>query len=297
MSTLLQPYNERMMEVLLHIQRNLDGDLSPERLSEIACFSVAHFHRTFKGMIGESLKEHVRRLRLERAAYKLCYTDLSVMDIALDARFESSETFSRAFKKRFKVPPSEYRGKSREMISPEGNGKIHYSPEPSVKGFKMDESPLQCEVDIRIREETRVAFIRHIGSYYDVMKAWDRLCSWGIGLDLLSESTEYLGLCYDDPDITPEGKIRYDACLSCQSEEDAPADIGFQIIPGGKYAVTTYYGAYSGLHDAYRELYGKWLPSSGYQIKNSLVSFEKYIKTSDDINSDDVVTEIWLGVY
>lgn len=66
MSNLLKPYNERMMEVLLYIQRNLEGDLSPEKLAGIACFSVAHFHRIFKAMVGENLKEHVRRLRLNK---------------------------------------------------------------------------------------------------------------------------------------------------------------------------------------------------------------------------------------
>ncbi len=297
MSTLLQPYNEPMMDVLLYIQRNLDGDLSPETLAEIACFSVAHFHRIFKSMVGESLKEHVRRLRLERAAYKLLYTDMSVMDIALDAGFESPETFSRAFKKCFTIPPSDYRKKTRAMVSPYGNGRIHYRPEPSIREFKLDSSPLKCDVEVRTRKDTRVAFIRHIGSYFDVDKAWQKLCAWGLEQDLLKEHTEYLGLCYDDPEITPEGKIRYDACISIAEEIDFNPEIGTQIIPRGKYAVTTHYGAYSELINTYRELYGKWLPASGYQVKNNIASFEKYIKTSDDFKSDELVTEVWLGIY
>lgn len=286
-----------MMEVLLHIQRNLDGDLSPETLAELACFSVAHFHRTFKWTVGENLKEHVRRLRLERSAYELSYTEKTVTEIALNACFESPETFSRAFKKKFKVPPSEYRKRSREMVSPDGNGKIHYSPDPNIRGFKLDDSPLKCEVEVRQRDETKVAFIRHVGSYFDVGKAWDKLCSWGFSNNLLNDDTEFLGLCYDDPEITPEGRIRYDACISVTQEIEPHPEIGTQIVPGGKYAVTTHYGAYAGLLDTYRELYGKWLPNSGYQVVNSIASFEKYITTSDDMESDDLVTEIWLGIY
>ncbi|NDV25473.1 GyrI-like domain-containing protein [Desulfovibrio sp. JC010] len=297
MSTLLQPYNERMMEVLLYIQRNLDGDLSPETLAEQACFSVAHFHRIFKGMIGESLKEHVRRLRLERAAYRLCYSDDSVMDIALDSGFESPETFSRAFKKRFLVPPSDFRNSSRAILGPGNDGKIHYRPDPSIEGFELDDSPAKCKVEIRTREETQVVFIRHVGPYFGVEKAWEKLCGWGYGNGLMTNETEFLGLSYDDPDITPEEKIRYDACFTIQNEVETPPEMGLQIIPGGRFAVTTHYGSYEGLHTAYREFYGKWLPSSGHQVKNTVPSFEKYIKVPPDVPPEEAVTEIWLAIY
>lgn len=297
MSNLLQPYNERMMEVLLYIQRNLDGDLSPDTLAELACFSVAHFHRIFKGMVGESLKEHVRRLRLEKAAYKLSYTDENVMGIALDARFESPETFSRAFKKMFKIPPSEYRTQSRKMFTPEGNGKIHFQPEPSSERIKFDTSPIVSRVEVREREEIQVAFIRHVGSYFEVNKAWDRLCAWAGSENLFTGKNEFIGLCYDDPYVTPSGKIRYDACITLNRPIEPPPEIGTQIIPGGKYAVATHLGSYDGLINAYRDLYGKWLPQSGYQLKNNTVSFEKYINTSKENTSEDLITEIWLEVY
>ncbi|MFW5499376.1 MULTISPECIES: AraC family transcriptional regulator [unclassified Maridesulfovibrio] len=297
MSTILKPYNERMMEVLLYIQRNLDGDLSPEILAELACFSVAHFHRIFKGMVGESLKEHVRRLRLERASYRLCYSNTTVMDIALDAGFESPETFSRAFKKRFLVPPSDFRNNARAMLALGGDGKIHYRPDPSIGSFEFDATPHSCEVEIRTRDEIQVVFIRHVGPYHKVTKAWEKLCGWGYGKGLFSEKTEFLGLSYDDPDVTPEGKIRYDACFTVDEEVETPPEMGIQVIPGGKYAVTTHYGPYEKMHGIYRDLYGKWLPSSGYQLKNTIPSFEKYIKVPPDVPPEEAVTEIWLAVY
>lgn len=286
-----------MMEVMLHIQKNLDGDLSPETLAERACFSVAHFHRIFKGMVGESLKEHVRRLRLERAAYKLSYTEKSVMDIALDAQFESPETFSRAFKKMFKIPPSEYRVQSRDFITPEGNGKIHYQPNPTTDGIKFDESPIVTEVEISKREETQVAFIRHVGPYFEVETAWNKLCSWACAQNLLNSETEFLGICYDSPDVTPESKIRYDACFSIKTDIEPHPEFGTQIIPGGKYAVATHHGPYEGMMAVYKDLYGRWLPNSGYQLKNSIASFEKYIRTPAEAAPEDLLTEIWLAVY
>jgi len=46
-------YRLRMAEVLLFIQRNLDGDLALEKLARVAHFSPYHFHRIFRGMMGE----------------------------------------------------------------------------------------------------------------------------------------------------------------------------------------------------------------------------------------------------
>ena len=67
----LQDYKRRMLRVLVHIQEHLDDALALEHLASVACFSPYHFHRIFKGMVGETLQEHIRRLRLERAASQL----------------------------------------------------------------------------------------------------------------------------------------------------------------------------------------------------------------------------------
>jgi Fe2+ transport system protein FeoA len=41
----------------------LDAELDLEDLAAVAHFSPFHFHRVFRGMVGESVKEHIRRLR------------------------------------------------------------------------------------------------------------------------------------------------------------------------------------------------------------------------------------------
>ena len=50
-----------------------------------------------------------RRLLLERAAWQLSRTQLSVTDIGLDANYGSLEAFTRAFRKAFGISPSLYR--------------------------------------------------------------------------------------------------------------------------------------------------------------------------------------------
>jgi transcriptional regulator GlxA family with amidase domain len=67
----LRDYKERLLRVLVYLQQYLDEPLSLDVLAARACLSPHHFHRVFTGMIGESLHNHIRRLRLERAAARL----------------------------------------------------------------------------------------------------------------------------------------------------------------------------------------------------------------------------------
>jgi AraC family transcriptional regulator len=83
--------------VLVHIQQHLDEPLRLDELAAIACFSSFHFHRIFRGMVGESVKEYIRRLRLERAASQLRVGKEPVTQIALDAGYSRWTTPSLCF--------------------------------------------------------------------------------------------------------------------------------------------------------------------------------------------------------
>ncbi len=88
---------ERVQDFILH---NLDEDLSLTKLSEIANLSKYHFHRLFVVNTGITLFRFIQLARFKKAAYQLAFNDdKRIIDIALDAGFESPEAFTRAFKK------------------------------------------------------------------------------------------------------------------------------------------------------------------------------------------------------
>lgn len=105
----LEDYQKRILKTLVHIQNHLNGDLSLDELADVANFSPLHFHRIFRGLVGESVKEHVRRLRLERAAFQLRFTGQPVTELAFEAGYETLESFSRAFRSMFGESPAEFR--------------------------------------------------------------------------------------------------------------------------------------------------------------------------------------------
>src|SRR5579884_3444866 len=118
-------YAERVNRVLDYIGEHLEGDLSLERLSQVACFSRFHFHRVFQAMTGETLNGHVRRVRLERAAVLMkASPGKRITDIAIEAGFAGTAEFSRAFRDHFGVAPSRW-----DRCMPLEKSKICKAPE------------------------------------------------------------------------------------------------------------------------------------------------------------------------
>src|SRR5277367_2554237 len=91
-------YTKRIDRVIDHLRDHLDQSYRLEELAKVACFSEYHFHRIFRAVSGETLNGFTNRVRLEKAARLLRFSDQSLTDIALDCGFSSSATFSRAFR-------------------------------------------------------------------------------------------------------------------------------------------------------------------------------------------------------
>src|SRR5437660_11646978 len=104
-----QDYHQRIVRTLLYIQQHLDDALKLEQVAGVAAFSTFHFHRIFRGLVGETMKEYVRRLRLERAARDLERLEEPITQIALQAGLAAHECFTRAFGDMFGRSPSAYR--------------------------------------------------------------------------------------------------------------------------------------------------------------------------------------------
>jgi len=276
-----QDYQERMLRVLIHIRNNLDHSPTLEELAQVAHFSPFHFHRIFRGMTGESLKAHLRRLRIEKAASRLWQTDDPIIRIALDSGFESHAAFSRAFKTQMGLSPSQWRSSPQDQTPFCTHDPIHH---------KGDD---EMEVKIVKMEQTRVAFVRHTGPYDQCGSAWNKLCTHLGPQGRLGGNPTFIGLSYDDPEVTPAAKLRYDACVDVDEEFEPAGDVGVQILPAGSFARTTHLGPYENLHLTYAALLGQWLPGSGRRFKLEPTR-EIYFNDPETTAPEDLVTDIYL---
>lgn len=289
-----QVYQERILRVLVHIQQHLDEDIRLEDLAALAHFSPYHFHRIFRGMVGESLKEHIRRLRLERAAGRLRHSRWCVTEVAFDAGYETHEAFTRSFRDMFGVCPSLYRSNHRSQSLPEVPCKVHFGLEGETPCFQPIALGGQAmNVQIKRIEPMRVAFMRNIGPYSSCKHTWDKFMTWVGPKGLITPQTVFLGICHDDPEVTPPEKIRYDACMTVDEDFSPQGDVGVQVIPGGDYAVMTHIGPYDNLGDTFAAICGQWGPQSGREFRSS-PCFEIYFNSPDDTKPQDLRTDVYV---
>lgn len=287
-----QLYVSRIMHVLMHIQRNLDEEMSLEELSKKAHFSQFHFFRIFRALVGESVKEHIRRLRLERAAANLKFSDKAVIDIAFDAGYQTHEAFSRAFKIAFSCSPSEFRTNN-ALVPQIGKAGVHYKNNVQEKDIIILIGDEQMNVEIKTIEPMRVAFVRHVGPYDGVGEAWEKICTQ-LGIEgYLGNQSRFIGISYDDPDVTAPEKLRYDACITVGDNFVPTDDIAVQTVGGGDYAVTTHIGPYEKLGETYSKLYGQWLVRSGRELRSE-PCMEFYLTDPDNTDPEDLITDICM---
>lgn len=286
-------YEERILRVLVHIQKHLDDALDLEELAALANFSPYHFHRVFRGMVGEPIMEFVRRLRLERAAIHLKFTDCNITHIAFDAGYETHEAFTRSFRAHFGQSPTEFRQSRQAALAKRVPSGIHYKPDGVVGEFEASTSEVNT-MDVRVEElkPMRVAFMRHMGPYDQVAGLWQKFVAWALPRGLFGRG-KVLSICHDDPEITPPDKVRYDACIEVGADFRPEGEVGVQDIPGGKYAIALHKGPYAGLAGAYGTLLGQWMPANNRQPAKSPF-FEVYLNNPQMTKPEDLLTEIYV---
>lgn len=105
-------YLARFARVVAYVDAHAhtDADLTVERLSAEAAFSKFHFHRQWAGLYGLGVGEYVQLVRLKRAAHALAFRPArTILELALEAGYESPEAFTRAFRRRIGQAPTEFR--------------------------------------------------------------------------------------------------------------------------------------------------------------------------------------------
>ncbi|MCD8218522.1 MAG: AraC family transcriptional regulator [Clostridiales bacterium] len=107
---------EKLKEILTHIQNHFSEPLSIHDLATVCHFSETYLMNFFRKHTGTTCVEYINRCRLSRAAAALEETDLPIMDIALESGFRNVSYFNKLFKNRFGRTPGEYRAASHLSI-------------------------------------------------------------------------------------------------------------------------------------------------------------------------------------
>jgi AraC family transcriptional regulator len=260
-------YKERILRVLTHIQEHLDEELDLEELAQVACFSSFHFHRVFAAMTGETIADHVRRLRLERAAMELRSSAKQVIQVALDAGYEAHEAFTRAFKAAYGVSPAEFRRATGPIAIRAAPSGVHFRPGVPLTTFNTNHITTKTMKVITMKiKPMRVAYLRHVGPYENVKQTWFDLTARLSAEKRVRKNSVFIGIGHDNPTVTPAEELRYDACITVDGDYEPKKPVELQTIVGGDYAVAKNCPV-AEIKDAYKYLFGKWLARSSRELR------------------------------
>lgn len=268
-------YAARVQRVVDYIAAHLDETLDLDALARVAYFSPYHFHRIYRGLLGETVNDTVRRLRLHRAAIDLLDRDLNIEQAARRAGYTSQAAFTRAFRAEYGEPPSRYREARRIVqLNQEGNSTMY-------------------QVETITITKLRLAAIEHQGDYHLIPKVFERLMTIAATTGLLTPESRSIGIYHDDPVSVPQHNLRSAACVSVPKEWMPSGDLVELSVEGGRYARIVHTGPYAELKTAYEWLYQTWLPNSGEELRN-LPCLEEYLNDPRQVPAKDLKTAVLM---
>ncbi|RDI48059.1 AraC family transcriptional regulator [Aquicella lusitana] len=277
-------YQHQLNKVIEYIGKHLDEELTLTQLSRIACFSKYHFHRLFTAYTGLSLQQYIRWLRLKRAAHQLIIDkDRSIINIAIDAGFESHEAFSRAFKQTCGMSPSEFRHEA----------SWHMWEQPPYSLPQQGE--ITMNVTIKNISARRLAVIEHRGDPKRVGDSVNKLVNWAKAqpISLKPVPGEAFGFAYDDPKSTPATEFRFDLGITVPEQLTLKGEVIEKRLPAGRYAVAMHKGSRDNISDTIYALYRDWLPNSGEELADLPCIF-CYYNFDHEVAETELLTECWL---
>jgi len=112
------------------IESRLQEEVSVGEMAAAAGYSLYHFIRLFNQYVHHTPYDYLVRRRLAEAARRMLAGKRRLMDIAADYCFQSAESFTRAFTRVYRVPPSRVRKENdldeRLVLAPRGTGYIDF---------------------------------------------------------------------------------------------------------------------------------------------------------------------------
>ena len=273
---------KRIRKVLNFIEENLDNELSLENLAEIGNYSPFHFHRIFRGIIGETLQEYINRNRMEKSAMLLSHhKNKSLEEVFSEVGFKSNSTFSKTFKKYFGVSPSVFRKNTPEKFSKilpmnSNNGQKEVVFQQYLYHLNQMKNFMETNAKIEVKElpEMHLASVLSIG-VQNIDNAYNKLISWGISKNLFPrENVKMISVYHDSFKVTAPNKVRIHACMLLDEPIKTDGEIFPEILPKGRHIVGSYFIGIHEFEKAWQSLF-LWMNENGYQYKRTF-PFEIY---------------------
>lgn len=282
-------WSESIGRAIGYIESHLTEELSIAEIARQAFLSPYYFQKGFSMLCGFTVGEYIKKRRLSLAGSALVSTDRRIMEIALDAGYDSPDSFTRAFIRFHGATPTAVR-----------------KGEATVRSF----APLHIELtltggytmDYRITERASFTVVgaAAVFSYEtaerDCPGFWAEFARsgkhgliqsmYGISIDKGLTGNEFEYLIADNYDPTKE----------------IPEGFVTRVIPAFTWAVFPCKGALAdaqSMSNVHKKIFSEWLPQNpDYEIAGGyhIELYSDPASCAKGVEDAEYYSEIWVPV-
>ena len=279
-----------------YMEEHLEDDISAQDVANQVFASSFFFQKGFSVMTGYGLSEYIRNRRLYRAALDLRETNEKIIDIAYRYRYETPESFAKAFSRFHGASPSQVREGApikpflplKIEITIHGGNKMDYRIKTMV-GFKMigfagvfDGETAYIEIP-KFWDEIRVKYANNVWKGNAPANAIEKA--------IADNSIGEYGVCVDDIGC---GSFRY-IVAGIYKGGEVPEGLTVYELPDSDWAIFDCFGPNpKALQEVNTKIFREWMPGNPDFEFPGRVNIEWY--GEEDPNSPDYHSAIWIPV-
>ena len=280
-----------MIQAVDFIEDNLKEEIGVADVAGAVSYSLYHFCRMFNRVIHHTPYDYLMRRRLSESAQELVETDKKVIEIALDYRFNSPETYSRAFKRMFDLQPYQWRkqgtvGRHALMRRLTPAHIRHINKGDYLKPTLVEKHNLQL-----------AGFMTLVtGDQAIISRLWDTLAEELKRIQGADVAGRYYGIAWY-PRHRQERGYLYMAAIETGSLDTntTGSPLVTKTLRPSKWARFVHKGPYRDLKLTQDYIYQTWLPKSGEHLAGSL-EVEDHGTAIGSPNSEESETGIFVPI-
>ena len=246
-------------EMIIYIEEHLTDYIDYKKLAKIVGVSEYSLQRIFTFLTNMSLSEYIRKRRLSSAFEELKNSNIKIIDVAIKYQYDSSISFSRAFKNMFSITPKQCK-----------NSPLEYKQFPIIKFNNYNNLCQELNYKVEEIEETKIYYIKTQGKtlddlHFNIRKLYNEIESNGL-YEKLNETGMY-GICLEKENC-------YYYYVGSKAKYENTKEF---IIPKGKYAIFNVGSCeQKDIIKTENIIYTQWLDSTNYIIDKDW-NFELYV--------------------
>ncbi|MBR4374950.1 MAG: AraC family transcriptional regulator [Treponema sp.] len=279
-----------------YMESHLEDDICAQDVADEVMMSSFFFQKGFSLLTGFGVGEYIRNRRLYKAAIDLQKSDDKIIDIAFRYRYETPESFAKAFSRFHGVSPSQVRqGVPAKTFLP-------LKIEISIHGGNSMDCKIKTMYQLKVIGFERIFDSEN--SYQEIPKFWNEFFEKYSGDSLPDSASEdkiekavrqnnigEYGICIDD---IGGGKFRY-LIAGEYSGGEVPDGLTVYEFPKCDWAVFDCFGPLpKTLQETNTRIFKEWLPGNPEFDFFGNANIEWYGK--GDTAGADYHSAIWIPV-